>query len=127
MVDNILKAVAENKIKELEKEVSALERELRDKESFHRAAWAEYGSELCTGEMLAEENKIQIEIIRIRRDIILLRNFIKGDLDISEEDYLQGECSRHNQEIARLNELKSSINARLEVIRAVKNLLAVIF
>lgn len=125
MTDNSLKTVAENKIKSLETEISSLEGELKSMESFNSAAWAEYGSELCGGEMSANEQKIRVKISNAMGKVILLRNFIKGNVDISEEDYLKDECSRHDVEIGKLNELKNSINARLDVITAVKNLLGI--
>jgi hypothetical protein len=107
MADSNLRAIAENKIKELEKEISVLK------------------GELCAGEMSGKENKIRSKIRMVERSVNLLRNFIKGNLEISEEDWLQDECSRHDQEIARLNELKSSIDGRLEAINAVKRLLSI--
>lgn len=125
MVDNAQRTIAENKIKELEKEILVLERLLRSKESFNSAAWAEYGSELCAGEMVGNEQKIRLKISSAKGKVALLMNFIKGNVDISEEDYLQGEYRRHDQEIARLKGLQASIDVRLEAIKAVKRLLSI--
>ncbi len=127
MADGVLRVVAENKVKELEREIERLRGELRSKESFHSAAWAEYGSELCAGEMIGEELKIAGDIMEIERKTDLLRKFVQGTLDISEEGHLKQQCDEFDKEIERLNELKSSANGQLEKISAIKNLLAIKF
>jgi hypothetical protein len=127
MVDGVLKTVAENKIKSLETEISAFEGALASTETFNKAAWAEYGSELCSGEMLGNELKMRKNINELKRNVLFLRAFICGNVDISEEDYLQQQCDGFDKEIARLNELKSSANGQLQRIATVKNLLAIEF
>jgi hypothetical protein len=39
--------------------------ELRKLEEYHKSVWEDYGSELCAGGMLAEEKKLEEEIIEI--------------------------------------------------------------
>ena len=59
--------------------------QLRDKQSFHAAAWAEYGSELCAGGMQNEEKAIREEIDGCKAEISLLESGLSGRLDLSDE------------------------------------------
>lgn len=127
MADDVLKTHAENKVKELEKEEQRLERELRGKESFHRAAWAEYGSELCSGEMLADEDAIRDDIAEVGRKISLLKKFVGGKLDISREERLRNNSAEVAAQIVILQDSKKLIDGELSEIVMVKNLLAVTF
>lgn len=125
MTDSVLKAIAENKIKELEIKVSVLRGELKSIESFHSAAWAEYGSELCSGEMIANESKIRMEINLTLRDIIFLRGFIEGRIDISREEQLRNNSAEVAAQIVTLQDSKKLIDEKLSEIAMVKNLLAI--
>ena len=42
----------------LRQKEAELAEELRKMEEFHKAAWEQYGSELCAGEMLDNERKV---------------------------------------------------------------------
>ena len=127
MADAVLKTHAENKIKELEKEEQILKRELRGKESFHRAAWAEYGSELCSGEMLKDEHEMELKIEEVSRKITLLCRFIGGGLDISREEQLKKNSEEVAAQIVILQNSKKLIDGELSEIAMVKNLLAITF
>lgn len=127
MADSVLKVLAENKSKELEKEEQRLERELRGKESFHRAAWAEYGSELCSGEMLKDEQEIELEMGEVGKKITLLCRFIGGGLDISREERLRKNSAEVAAQIVTLQNSKKLIDGELSEIAVVKNLLAITF
>ena len=127
MADEVLKKIAENKIKELEKEVLVLKAELRSMESFNSAAWEMYGSELCAGEMTGNENKIRVKMDLIRCDIIYLRRFIEGRLDISREERLKTNSAQIDAQILTLQDSQRLIDEELSEIAVVKTLLAVTF
>ena len=46
----------------MEKTIEELEQELTELKSLHEAAYSIYGSELCAGDMLAAEAKLELEI-----------------------------------------------------------------
>jgi hypothetical protein len=47
-----------------EKTTKQLEQELQDLKASNKAAWDMYGSELCTGDMIARENALEQEILK---------------------------------------------------------------
>ncbi len=127
MADEVLKVIAENKIKELEKEIGKLRFQLKSTESFNRSAWEEYGSELCSGEMIANENAIRDDIAEVKDKIVLLERFVGGNFDLSQESYLRTQCGELDNETARIKEQKGSVVAQLEEISTIKRLLAITF
>jgi len=50
----------------MKKTVDELEKELVELKSLHEAAYSIYGSELCAGDMLAAEAKLELEIKRAK-------------------------------------------------------------
>ena len=124
MADNALKVAAENKIRELEKEEDRLNAQLRSKQSFHSSAWAEYGSELCAGGMLKEEQNIYLEMNAVSSRIALLRKFIDGRLDISREGRLKKNSAEVAGQIATLQSSKELIDGELSEIARLKSILA---
>lgn len=46
----------------MKKTIEELEKELEDLKTFHRSQWDIYGSELCAGDMIAQEEKLEKEI-----------------------------------------------------------------
>lgn len=48
------------------KTIEELEDELKELKRLHEAAYSIYGSELCVGDMLAEEAKLELEIKRAK-------------------------------------------------------------
>jgi putative protein kinase ArgK-like GTPase of G3E family len=44
------------------KTIEELEKELEDLKASHRSQWDTYGSELCAGDMIAQEEKLEKEI-----------------------------------------------------------------
>lgn len=126
MVDEVLKKIAENKIKELEIETRNLEEKLRIEESKNRWAWEQWGSELA-GDFCDGELKIKKEINAINKKMSLLRGFISGGIDISQESCLRQKCEGFKKEIARLNSLNYDANSQIERISLLKELLTVTF
>lgn len=43
-----------------------LEKKLEDMRTEHRAVWEQYGSELCAGEMIAKEEKLENQIKNLK-------------------------------------------------------------
>lgn len=127
MADDTLKAVAENKIKELERKAEGLRGDLKDKQSFHASAWAEYGSELCAGGMIKDEREIVVGIVTVEDKINLLRRFIDGCLDISREEWLKKNSEEIAARIVALQGSKQLIEGELSEIAEVKNLLNLTF
>jgi len=127
MTEPVLVALAQKKVGELLLEVRNLSIKLQGVESFNQAAWGQYGSELCGGEMLANEMKIREEITEVEGKALLLQRFIGGFLDISQEYLLKTQCEYLDEEITRSQELKRKATTQLEEIAKVKRLLAVTF
>jgi len=50
----------------MEEEIKKLEKELADLKSTHRSCWDTYGSELCAGDMIREEEKIEKKIEQLK-------------------------------------------------------------
>jgi hypothetical protein len=46
------------------KTVEELQKELAELRSYHSSAWDTYGSELCAGDMIAQEEKLEKEIAK---------------------------------------------------------------
>lgn len=127
MADEVLKKIAENKILELRKDEQRLMGELSSKEAFHSAAWSEYGSELCGGEMMRDEKNIRLKIDEVVSKITLLRQFIDGKLDISREERLRKNSDGVAAQIITLEDSKRLIDEELLEITRIKNLLSVTF
>ena len=49
-----------------EQEIKKLEKELQDLKASNRSMWDSYGSELCAGAMINEEEKLEKEIERLK-------------------------------------------------------------
>ena len=62
----------------LRQKEAELAEELRKMEEFHKAAWEQYGSELCAGEMLDNERKV---VKNIERNKKLLDYFNRRSVD----------------------------------------------
>lgn len=52
-----------------EKTLEELEKELSDLKSSNSSAWDIYGSELCAGDMIAQEQKIEKEIAKKKAEL----------------------------------------------------------
>ena len=50
-----------------EKTLEQLEEELEQMKSFHRGAWDTYGGELCAGDVIAKETKLEEEIFKLKQ------------------------------------------------------------
>lgn len=94
----------------LSKEEEKLSGELKKLEAFHKAAWEEYGSELCSVEMLGKENAIAKKISRIKamKEIILSRNLngkmlkqVLADIDdlLSKADEMQASLNKDKEAV----------------------------
>jgi hypothetical protein len=85
----------------VEEELEAAGRELASKSAFHMAAWQEYGSELCAGGMLKDEQLIQDRIDALRRDRDLIRACLADELTPTQPP----------QEKCRLEEIDAAVAA----------------
>jgi len=48
--------------------IKKLEKELEDLKSFHQSAWDTYGSELCAGDMIRQEEKLEKKIEKLKKE-----------------------------------------------------------
>jgi len=53
-------------IKKHEKTIEELEQELDKLKESNRASWERYGSELCAGEMIAKEEALENQILKLK-------------------------------------------------------------
>lgn len=108
----------------LSKEEDKLSGELTELRKFHQAAWLEYGSELCSGEMLGKESAIAKKILGIQKmkEIVSSRKLngkmlkeILIDIDrlIARADELQASLNKDKE---ALNEEKSLFTRMMEVV-----------
>ena len=123
MANEASKAVAENKVKELETEEQRLRWMLESQELLNSGAEEQYGSELCAGEMFVSENKTRIEISQIRCDINLLRKFIENKLDIFKERQLRKNLREVASQVMILQDSDRLIEEELVEIIKVRKLL----
>ena len=49
-----------------EKTIEELEKELEEMKASHRSLWDTYGSELCAGDMIRQEEKLEKEILKLK-------------------------------------------------------------
>jgi len=49
-----------------EKTIEELEKELEELKATHRSLWDTYGSELCAGDMIRQEEKLEKEILKLK-------------------------------------------------------------
>ena len=76
------------KIGELKKEKTELEQKLREEKHFNISAWAEYGSELCSNGMIANEIAIAKKIADVAEKIHILEQYLIGAFSASERTQL---------------------------------------
>lgn len=48
------------------KTIEELEKELKELKESHRSMWDTYGSELCAGDMIQQEEKLEKEILKLK-------------------------------------------------------------
>lgn len=120
-----LKDVARNKIKELEQEARLLQGELSSEVSFNMAAWNEYGSELCAGEMIRKESEIRARIARVESKISLLCRFIGDKIDLYRHARLKKGSADIVAQIASLKDSKELIDFEVAEIDTIKDLLGI--
>jgi hypothetical protein len=46
-----------------------LEEELKILKEFHKDSWGQYGSELCAGDMIAQEEKLEEKIKNLKNEM----------------------------------------------------------
>ena len=107
---------AEQILEILSRDEERLSGELRELRKFHSAAWAEYGSELCSGEMQRNEGAVANKISKIRKmkEIVLSRKLNGQMVKIILAD-LGGL-------IVRAEELREFLNKDKEALAAEKDL-----
>ena len=99
----VQRAKAVIKIDILEKEKTIKEGELASMRSMHSSAWSEYGSELCAGGMLRDENEKAREIDELNRKITYLKDCLWSDRDLNAEMVsLEGKIYRLKADIETL-------------------------
>lgn len=84
-----------------EKTVEQLEEELEQMKSFHRGAWDTYGGELCAGDMIAKETKLEEEIFKLKQREETIKRWDKLGL-------LEGLDGNLKENIAQLYESQRS-------------------
>lgn len=99
----------------LTKEKDRLENELRKMREFHHAAWQEYGSELCSGEMSRDEKRLADRVVRLQ---MFLQQF---DSDI-EASHFTNSISQLNRGLAWHKEQKRMHEEQIEIQTAVLDL-----
>ncbi|KPJ85765.1 hypothetical protein AMJ57_01850 [Parcubacteria bacterium SG8_24] len=107
----------------LQEKRDGLRDKLSAKESFHAAAWAEYGSELCAGGMVREERAIEQEIRAVEGDIELLRQVRDGAVPLEADPEAVGRLEEIQIQLGRLQDEKRDIEAFLARIERARSLL----
>lgn len=106
------------------KDEEKLSGELKELRAFHKAAWEEYGSELCAEEMFRKESAIanKISKIKIMKEIVSSRKLngkmlkeILIDIDrlIARADELRASLNKYKE---ALNEEKSLFTSMMEAV-----------
>jgi hypothetical protein len=113
------------KIGILEKKKSKLESELKDKRSSNTSSWSEYGSELCAGDMIKEEEEIIIEISLIASDIDFLNNVLSYNVSISKEirEMLERNVEMIDRNISDLEMKKAAVTGPLRNIERFEDIM----
>ena len=71
-----------NKLEELKEQLAAKKNELESLQKNNLATWDEYGSELCTGDMLNQEAELELEILDIEHEIDKLFFDLRKDVGL---------------------------------------------
>jgi hypothetical protein len=126
---SIVSVIVERMIKTLESEKVLLERKLEAMKQKHGSSWEMYGSELCSGDMIAKEMAIREKINKIDGDLKLMKGVISTKLDeefirSSEKIQLQ-EIAEHNKNIDEIIERRKSNEQLLEAVKTMKTLLQI--
>ena len=107
----------------LKKEKSDAEVELESLRDQNLYAAGIYGSELCAGGMIAEENKIAQKIYDIGRQIDLLEKVLRAEVAIDDEEGLRRKLKEIEQRIADSNAEKAKAEKALEELKFVRSIL----
>lgn len=68
-------------IAKLDRQIDEKKSSLKEMQDFHAAAWREYGSELCAGDMSGKEASLRKDISETRRLKSLLLEVRDGNID----------------------------------------------
>ena len=102
----------------LQAKISEARTRLISEQSFNGAAWAEYGSELCAGEMQAKEREISEEIEDFERDVALLRRCLAGEVPtVSDEAFIREGFALDAEEKALAAKREAYQKRRYEIIQ----------
>ena len=55
--------------KSKEVQLEELENELKEMKRYHHDAWMTYGSELCAGDMIGQEDRLEKQIIKLKKEL----------------------------------------------------------
>ena len=104
-----------------EKTIEELEQELEQMKSFHRSAWETYGSRLCAGDMLKQEDELLKKIQRSKELLKLRENgLIDEKNNLIPSVSLTGKTGQSGNE--RISDLKSISNAITESCRLLQSI-----
>ena len=73
----------------MKKTIEELEQELLEMKESHKSAWDTYGSELCAGDMIAQEKKLELEIKREKTIKRWSESGLLEGLEESKENIIQ--------------------------------------
>lgn len=110
-------------IDKLKEEKARLEEELRAKAEFNRAAWQEYGSELCANEMVRNLDKIREKIAAVEKKIKLLVRYLDGCIRPQIKQSVQATILEFDRQIDSLTLQKMVSEETLKEISDLENLL----
>ena len=104
-----------------EKTIEELEKELEEMKSFHMSSWKIYGSRLCAGDMLKQEDELLKKIQRSKELLKLRENgLIDEKNNLIPSISLTGKTGQSGNE--RISDLKSISNAITESCRLLQSI-----
>ncbi len=115
--------LVERKLKELQQKHSERRSALRDLQSFHSAAWAQYGSELSSGGMMREEREVSADIEALAANIALLTNCLSGEVPVRRDLVAAGELEYKLVQRQKLDAEIVALQQKLAVTDRVRALL----
>ena len=125
MISEVQRARITLKLDELKKEKAALGKKLESQQVFHSAAWEQYGSELCAGEMLNDDRHLAEEILEVERKIVLLQNLDQGLNIAARELALRNQFAEIDHSAKELEKEKAITVRELGMIDFIKSVIGV--
>jgi len=110
-------------IAELDRQIDEKKSSLKEMQDFHAAAWREYGSELCAGEMSGREVYLGKDISEARRLKSLLLEAREGRLDPFDDAPFRRRIEEADRAIVLANDDKKGAEDALATNAALRRLL----